>query len=275
MRRHFGPPGASMITEYQASFLPPSCYKSVISSFTQKNPYHPLKGANADISTFRAFYFTPNRIKPPSKPPGPREDHISTRTPAVTNTDYTTVYRNDFRDWKAEKCQSLKQKSILKVNHGFKEDPKYVAEDKESVPKNSEQKPFEGTSCYRLDYVPYQVQPRQSRWMPANQTNKGLPAVSSRPKPTHPQNQELLNGPSEFFDQFGHKGPALNLQSNPSAEHKFQSTTHADITAPKCPVTKSVLLSTQNSEKTLEPFQVMVNMESCSAWDGPRRFTRS
>jgi len=205
----------------------------------------------------------------------------------VTERNQTFLSPGDFQAWKADRRQPFKMKDNLSVSLGFaatnntsKAEPKHASVNAKSAQQKQERKPFDGISSYRSDYVPHPVQPRQRRVNPAHQTTKGRENVeSSRPKATCATNQELHDRANEFFEQFKSwsletKHQGQTTESNLTAEHKFQSTTHADSLAPQHQGSKSALLSRQTSERSTVPFQDTVSMkECCRAWDRPQRNT--
>lgn len=98
------------------------------------------------------------------------------------------------------------------------------------------QEPFETTTSYMTDYVVHPVQPRVRAYKPVSQSREDLLS-----EPT--QNQE-----------------------------KHQSTTHADFIAHKCQRVKPILPTTQNYEKSTEPFHSTTTMkEDFKAWNASRR----
>ncbi|XP_075306993.1 uncharacterized protein LOC142368678 [Odontesthes bonariensis] len=246
---------------------------------------------------FRSFYVTKKWIKNPpkvSQSPPPTKHQISSPSqhvqPAGTNAplkvDYTSVYQNDFQAWKAERRQPFKLKDNLNVSLGFSPtgntstaEPKHASVNAKSAQQKQERKAFDGISTYRSDYVAHPVQPRQRRANPAHQTSKRQPVESPRPKETCATNQEIHDRANEFFEQFKSwsletKHQGQTTESNLPAEHKFQSTTHADSLAPQRQGTNSASLSKQTSERSTEPLQATVSMkECCRAWDRPQRLT--
>ncbi|XP_044196729.1 stabilizer of axonemal microtubules 2 [Thunnus albacares] len=313
MRRHSGShraqTRASMATEYQERFLPPSCHKAVITTSTQIDPYHPLKGTGADMTTYVRSYFVaqkwiknPQKIQvpqPPVQPKGHRRCNSAPHNPArfVANQnasqveDYTSVYKNDFQAWKADRRQPYKVNHNLKVNQGLvitDDASKEGRSQKNSVPVagNSPQVqkplPFESITSYRSDYVTHPVQPRVTRAKPVYQTNRGLPLerpVSCRTKQAWDTNPDPFDEASEFLQQFKRwsLGTKFHTQgrakeSSPPADHSgFLSTTHADYTAHRCQHTRPVLPCPQTCERSKEPFQAMTTQkEDYKVWDTPR-----
>ncbi|XP_070786333.1 stabilizer of axonemal microtubules 2 [Enoplosus armatus] len=299
--------GSQMTTEYQERFLHPRCYTTLILTPTQKDPYHPLRGASADTTTFRSYYIAHKGIKKAPQPPMPPKSHqrcsSAPHNPvrSVANQmaskveDFTSVYKNDFRAWKANKRQPYKLYDSLKVNQGLvvtnsrskegrpqKKSVEVVANTK-PVPQVRDPQPFESITSYRSDYVTHQLPPRTRRKKPVYQTSKDLPsedAVPSRPKAVLDINQELFDEASDFIQQFKtwsfesmFHGQGKAKGSSPPADHnKFITTAHADYTAHKCQRTKPVLPSMQTSEKSKEPFQATTTMkEDYKAWVTPPR----
>ncbi|XP_018546206.1 stabilizer of axonemal microtubules 2 [Lates calcarifer] len=299
---------ASMTTEYQERFLPPHCHTTVVSTSTQKNPYHQLKGTSANMTTFRSYYVTHKCIKNPPKAPQPSlppknhrrcssAPHDATRFVANQLAskveDYTSVYKNDFRAWTTNKRQPYRLNDSLKVNQGLvvtngtsKEDQSQknsAQADANSKPvQKQEPQPFESITSYRSDYITHPVQPRIRREKPVKQTNKGLPlepVASFGPKLAWHINQELFDGASDFFQQFKtwsletkFHGQGKAKASSPADDNPFVSTTHTDYTPHKCQRTKPILPCVTGNEKSKEPFQTTTTMkEDYKAWDTPRR----
>nr|XP_046237160.1 stabilizer of axonemal microtubules 2 [Scatophagus argus] len=310
MRRHSRraqtPP--SMSTEYQDKFLHPCCYKTVISTSTQKNPYHPLKATSNDVSTFKLCYVTHKRIhKNPPKASQPsvqpkRQQRCSSAPDnpaqsAASHTEpkedaYMSVYQRDFQTWKVSKRQSHKLIDNLKVDQGLvvplggskegraqKRSVQFAANSK-AVPCVQNLKPFEGITSYRSDFVCHPVQPGACRKKPAHQPNKGLPlepAVYVSSEMTRGTNQEPLDEASELFQEFmtlslenKFQGQDKAKESSPPADHKVFSTTHADCMAQECKPTTPVLPSMQTREKSKMPFQTTTMKEDYKAWYTPR-----
>uniref|UniRef100_A0AAQ6IHQ8 Uncharacterized protein n=1 Tax=Anabas testudineus TaxID=64144 RepID=A0AAQ6IHQ8_ANATE len=292
------PTRASMTTEYQDRFLPPHCHMAVVSTTTQKNPYHSLKGTSADITTFRSYYVTHKWLKHPPKPPqastppkvqrrhNPARFIADKLTPKVD--DYTSVYKNDFQAWDGNEHQppglsaSSKVTQELAVSKGgnSQKDPAQVEVNSDSDPQKKERQPLDSITSYRSDYVAHPLPPRTQREKPVYQPKKGLPlnpTTSFRPKVTWNINQELFDGANEFLKHFNtwsietrFQGQRKAQVSSPPTE-KFLSTTHADYTTHKCQRTKPILPSVNSSEKSKEPFQALTTMrEDYKAWDTPR-----
>ncbi|XP_044040629.1 stabilizer of axonemal microtubules 2 [Siniperca chuatsi] len=297
---------ASMITEYQERFLPPRCHTAVVSTTIQKNPYHPLKGMNSDMTTFRSYYVThkwikgpPKAPKPPTPPKGQQRCSSAPHNPVRSEAnqmpskveDYISVYQNDFRAWKVNKRQPYKLNDSLKINQGLvvsasKEgNSVQAAANSKPDPQVREPRPFESVTSYRSDYVIHPLQPRTRSEKPVYKTNTGLTlehAAPSKPKVAWDINQELFDETSEFFRQFKtwsletkFHGQGKAKESSPPADHNnFLSTTHADYTAPKCQRTKPIQPSMQTSEKSKELFQATTTMkDDYKAWDTPQSIT--
>ncbi|XP_033466304.1 stabilizer of axonemal microtubules 2 [Epinephelus lanceolatus] len=294
---------AYMTTEYQERFLPPHCHKTVVTSATRKDPYHPLKGTSADTTTYRAFYVTRKWIKHPPKDPQPSlppKDHrrcssdphnpvcFAVNQTASNAEDYTSVYRNDFQAWNINKLQPYKLCDSLKVNQGLvvtnnvskegrpQKKSVQVAANSKPVPQVQEPQPFDSVTSYRLDYVTHPLQPRRRTEKPVYHT-KGLlsaPAMSLKPKVALDINQELFDQTSEIFQKFKtwsletkFHGQGKTKEFSPPADD-FLSTTHADYTAHKCERTKPFLPSMQPTEKSNEPFEATTTMkEDYKAWN--------
>uniref|UniRef100_A0A3B4TTM1 Stabilizer of axonemal microtubules 2 n=1 Tax=Seriola dumerili TaxID=41447 RepID=A0A3B4TTM1_SERDU len=313
MRKLYGPQRAqtraSMTTEYQERFLPPRCHTTIVTTSTQKNPYHSLKGTSADMTTFRSFFVTHKWMKNPPKAPQPSLPPKGQRrcssaphnhTCSVANqleskvVDYTSVYKNDFQAWKANQRQPYRLHDNLKVDQGLvvtksahkgPSEKNSVQVDANSKPVEQEEgpKPFERTTSYKSDYITHPMPPRTCRKKPVNQSNKGLLAEHTEsfgPNLAWHMNQEVFNEASEFFQQFKTwsletkfcgQGKA-KVSSPPAGHNVFLSTTHADYTPHECQRTKPILPSVQNSEKSKEPFPSVTTMkEDYKAWSTPRR----
>ncbi|XP_059211425.1 stabilizer of axonemal microtubules 1-like [Centropristis striata] len=297
---------ASMTTEYQQRFLPPHCSKAVVTSLTQKDPYHSLKGTSADMATFRSFYVTHKWIKHPPKAQQPfvppqnhrrcSSDQHNPERFVASQVDYTSVYKNDFQAWKANKRQPFKLSDSLKVNQGlvvpnriYKEgrsqkNSVQVPANSKPVPQEEGPHPIESVTSYRSDYITHPVQPRTLTKKPAYQT-KGLTlqaAVSLKPKAAWDIHQEPLDEASQLFQEFKawsldnkFLGQSKAKESGPAADHDdFLSTTHADYTAHKCQRTKPILpsMQTREREKGEEPFSKTTTMrEDYKGWHTPQR----
>ncbi|XP_029382809.1 stabilizer of axonemal microtubules 2 [Echeneis naucrates] len=301
-RKYCGRTQVSTKTEYQDRFLPPHCYLTIFTS-TNKNPYHSLKGTSADISTFKYVTYkwmkTPTKVSQPALPPKFQPRCSSAPNPHTrfveNQEDYTSVYKNDFQAWKANKRQPYRLQDSLKVNQGLVV-PKNASKETHSqrnsfrvdanckpAPQEQEPQPFESMTSYRCDYIPHQVQPRRHRMKPMNRNNTALPserAESFGPKLAYHKNQELLNEASKFFEQFKtwsletnfHGQGKAKVSSPPADRHGFLSITHADYTPHEYQHTKPVLPSVQSSEKIKEPFPTLTTMkEDYKAWNTPRR----
>ncbi|AWO97701.1 family with sequence similarity 154 member B [Scophthalmus maximus] len=308
-RKHPGPQRAqtraSMTTEYQERFLPPRCFKTVISTSIQKDPYHPLKG-RSNMTTMRSFHVTRKWVQDPPKPPQsplPPKEHqrpgsapgnpacVSVNQPPSGVEDYTSVYKNDFRAWIADRRQPYRLNDSLRVNQGLvvinssskggRVQKNSAQLDTNSRPARVEQepRPFESITSNRSDYVTHLVQPRTRRVRPVDQTNKGPllePAASFRPKLAWQTNQELLEGVNDLFQQF--KSWSLETKDQcrgkgqatgpPAAHDAFLSTMHAAYTPHKCQRTMPILPSVRTSEKSMKPFLATTTMkEDYRAWD--------
>ncbi|XP_042368604.1 stabilizer of axonemal microtubules 2 [Plectropomus leopardus] len=298
---------SSMTTEYQERFLPPRCHVPVVTSSTRKDPHHALKGTSANMTTLRSSHVTHKWIKHPPKAPQPslppsgqqrcsstpQNPYRSAVNQMASKVDYTSVYKNDFRAWKANKLQPFKLSDSLKVNQGLhvtdcaskesglQKKSVQVETNSTPVPQTQILHPFESVTSYRLDYVSYPAQPRRRTEKPVYQT-KGLlsePAVSVRPKDVWDKNQEHFDPANERFQQiktwsletkFHSQGKAK--EASPSADQDYLSTTHADYTAHKCERTKPILPSVKPRGKNKEPFQATTTMmEDYKVWNTPRR----
>ncbi|XP_071333762.1 stabilizer of axonemal microtubules 2-like [Trachinotus anak] len=314
MRKHLGSQKAQTravtTTEYQDRFLSPRCYTTIVTTSTQKNPYHPLKGTSADMTTFKSYYLTHKWMKNPPKAPQPSvppkgqercssAPHNHTRSVekelASKVEDYTSVYKNDFQAWKATQRQPYRLHDNLKVNQGLvitesaskgrraQENSVQVDANSKPVPQEQDPKPIESTTSYRSDYIVHPLQPLTRRQKPANQNNKDMlteHTASLGPKLAWHINQELYNEASDFFQQFKtwsletkFHGQGKAKVSGPPADHNaFLSTTRADYTPHECQRTKPILPSVQNSEKSKEPFPTSTTMkDDYKAWNTPRR----
>ncbi|KAK2863225.1 hypothetical protein Q5P01_002758 [Channa striata] len=97
---------APITTEYQDRFLPPKCYMTVVS--TDAHFLHCV--------CFRSFYVKKKWIKNTAKA---AEPSLSPKELATRVEDYTSVYKHDFRAWKAIKQQSHRKSISPNVNHGL------------------------------------------------------------------------------------------------------------------------------------------------------------
>ncbi|XP_037613897.1 stabilizer of axonemal microtubules 2 [Sebastes umbrosus] len=297
-----GQPHATMMTEYQASYVHPKCYTTMAVVAGHKDRYHTLKGTGVDHTTLRKIYVShklhpnvpPKDRKPkmqPTKVPGkcscsPQTPPCSVpkQMPSVLD-GYTSVYKDSFQAWKINKRKPLKLPDGLKVNQGLVvTNGTYQNNSAHAAAKNvQEPLPFESVTSYRCDYVIHPLQPMIRREKHVDYT-KGLPlqlSASSKPKPAQDVNQELLDEDSELDQQF----KTLSLENcchcrcnarEPSQladYNNFLSTTHADFTAHNCERTQPYLPSTHNLGKSRKPFQGISTMkDDYRAWDTPRRF---
>ncbi|KAM7366176.1 hypothetical protein PAMP_015641 [Pampus punctatissimus] len=200
MRRHFGSQKAqnwaSVVTEYQERFLPPHCHKSIITTSTQTDPYHPLKGTGADQTTFRSYFIAQKWMKNPEKiqipqplvpPKCQRTCNGALYNHNPSKEDYTSVYKNDFQAWKSNKRQPHKVRDYLKVNQGLVVTQSASKNDRrQNSPQVQEPVPFESITSYRSDYITHPVQARIRRVKPIFQTSTDLPLQPAASFRQHP-----------------------------------------------------------------------------------------
>ncbi|XP_031611881.1 uncharacterized protein LOC116332919 isoform X1 [Oreochromis aureus] len=215
---------ASMTTEYQERFLPPTCYVAIVTTAAKKSPYHPLKGTSHEITSLRSFYIQQKWIKKPPKVPQPPEpdyrrckgplsaaNHPANQTPS--RTDYMSIYQNDFKHWEGSKRQPIILKDSLTVKHGLG-NMLALAKEPERIAN---------TTSYKSDYIPHPANPRPVKLKHSNQSSKDLPLEPRLPfKPKQPwSTHQHLDKGSDFFEKF----------NSCSLETKFQGHT-TDFSSP-------------------------------------------
>ncbi|XP_040929266.1 translation initiation factor IF-2-like isoform X2 [Betta splendens] len=279
---------ASMTTEYQDRFLPPCCHKAVITTQTQRNRFHPLRGTSHDVSTYRHLKQpkAPDPTAPlPSAPPTVRQS-CSSAARGSKAAGYTSVYRKDFQAWNANGRRWCRTSESHK-------DAAQTELDSEDAADKKERPPLESITSYRSDYVAHPLPPRATRRpvhqgpRPVSQPGPRLgpepvsqpgPGPVSQPGPgpvsqlgpgpvsqPGPRLGPELAGPTcpasdganELFQHFHN----CSLQSKfhgvrqGDAEPTFLSTTHAHFTAHQCQRFRPALPPVRPTGGSKEPLQ--------------------
>ncbi|XP_015232788.1 PREDICTED: uncharacterized protein LOC107086399 [Cyprinodon variegatus] len=231
-----------MITEYQASFLPPSKYTS--STLKLNNPQHPWV-RDASITSVRRRHVpkqqtspSPKAGRPPTKTDVTFAQRLSlTKVTQPLRVDYTTVYQNDFRAWKPEKSFPLKSS---KSNEKTLPEKKRSSMDRRKAFVVKGRTPFEAITTYRVDYVPYPVQPKSSKVLPEDKGGKALPET--------PAAGQVRLG---LFQRFRISLTDIENQNFP-AVRKFHST---KLNRPTCQGLQQSLSTCQIYEKRTKPLR--------------------
>ncbi|TNN60081.1 hypothetical protein EYF80_029750 [Liparis tanakae] len=282
-------PRPSFTTEYQERFLPPHCHTTFITSSTQRNPYHALKGTSAEMNTFRKWAKQPQRDAPlrSESPKHHRRSSSITHNPthfgadqmAAKVEDYMSAYRRDFQAWKVKKLPPYKPTDSLTVNQGlvvtgrpsqspFQNTAVQVADDSLKFPE-VRKAPFESVTSYTSDYVTHPVQPRH-RVKPTHPTKDLLAEPDVPLKPRVASDQDICDEASSFFQAFedwsignkidgkGHAGES----DPPPDDGDVLSTALADNTEHECRRAKPAKERSGGTTTT---------KEDCRCWDEPER----
>ncbi|XP_056289911.1 stabilizer of axonemal microtubules 1-like isoform X2 [Pseudoliparis swirei] len=292
-------PRPSFTTEYQERFLPPHCHTTLITSSTQRNPYHTLKGTSAEINTLRSFGVTKKLANQPQHDAPLRSEspkhhrrcssithnptHFGADQMAANVEDYTSVYRRDFQVWKVKKLLPYKPADSLTVNQGlvvtgcpFQNTAVQVAADSLKFPE-VRKAPFESVTSYRSDYVTHPVQTRH-RVKPTHPTKDLLAEPDVPLKPRVAWDQDICDEANSFFQSFKDWSIENKIHSKGHARESGPppddlSTALADNTEHECRRAKPGPAPQWSRGTAKERSGGTTTMkEDFRCWDKPRRF---
>ncbi|KAL7880156.1 hypothetical protein SRHO_G00024100 [Serrasalmus rhombeus] len=322
-------PTGCLLTEYQENFLA-HCTTATCAATKRQNEWKPLEGKMENTTTFRRDY-VPHKVTRRSTtaaevyvPPDgtmmltstyaedyknhPVQQHMVNKqtreySPPTTKMVATSLYQEEFKPWSLERCQPFRTNDNLTVNQEkfvntttFRDDfcPKISSSTREKfkpIPQIQESLPFDGTTNYKLHYVPHPVKPRKPRekekYRPSSasfdgvsthkQDYKGIPTEVPKPikvKDAWGTNCAPFQATTEFHDQY--KPWSLQLKQAHKVENyrpvvgnmDFLSTTHADYVLHEYQQVQHVRPPISAWEKNKEPFQgKSVMKEDYRAWD--------
>ncbi|XP_022053730.1 uncharacterized protein LOC110953844 [Acanthochromis polyacanthus] len=261
---------APMTTEYQEKFLPPQWKtKTIVTTSRIKDPYHPLRGTNADIGTLRSSFKVQNCRKIPPQPPQLSEPPKDCRRRVTSITcpsmrtivpwmppkqNFVSSYQSDFQPWVVNKLKPYRPKDNFSIKSGIVALDEPHEQEKRST-ANSTDVPQE---------VSHSVHPRPNQVQPLQ-----LAAASFQPKAASHINREHLDESSDFFDRFQSLSLETKFCGQPKKpgqpeDHRFDQMMH------KSQGTKPILPSVQTSKNNVEPAHGNTMKEDLRAWSAPR-----